>query len=116
MSKSSDEPLATKSSDDADDATGNAKLAAILAKEILSAKATLPDLPSKKNSGHYDTWRDTVVDDLKTSIYTLTKHLPGGNELFKHFNMLLQVGNPDTTFPANANLNENYKCFLPFFF
>ena len=84
--------------------TGDQKLAAILAKEILSARAVLPDLPSKKNGANYESWRDTVTEDLKTSIYAITKDIQGGKELFKHLCELIQSGNPDTTFPNANNL------------
>lgn len=122
MSKKTDKSAATKESDvsaskESDDesvvasdksgkGSGNSKLAAIIAKEILSAKATLPDLPSKKNGTHYESWRDTVTDDLKTSIFTITKGQAGGKDMFKHYCELIQSGNPDTTFPADDNLSS----------
>ena len=83
---------------------GDQRLAAILAKEILSAKAVLPDLPSKKNGANYESWRDTVTEDLKTSIYAITKDTQGGKELLKQLCELIQSGNPDTTFPEISNL------------
>ena len=83
---------------------GDQRLTPILAKEILSAKAVLPDLPSKKNGTQYESWRDTVTEDLKTSIYAITKDTQGGKELFKHLCELIQPQNPDTTFPDIDNL------------
>ena len=83
---------------------GDQRLTAILAKEILSAKAAIPDLPSKKNGTQYESWRDTVTEDLKTSIYAVTEDTQGGKELFKHLCELIQSGNPDTTFPDISNL------------
>ena len=110
MSKKLEKSKTSKDSDDEGDDTfsaqGNPKLASILAKEILSAKATLPDLPSKKNGTQYESWRDTVTDDLKTSIFAMMKDQPGGLEMFKHLCELIQSGNPDTTFPADDNLSS----------
>ena len=83
---------------------GDQRLTPILAKEILSAKAVLPDLPSKKNGTQYESWRDTVTEDLKTSIYAITKDTQGGKELFKHLCELIQPQHPDTTFPDIDNL------------